>query len=217
MSETPVPQSRLSQAFAFTDWIHQDQYRKQSKDELDRPKTKYITHLAEVMAIVIQGHGDEDQQIAGLLHDALEDQPTTPFGEDTATEIKRLFGGRVLDLVADCTDGDTGIERTAETWQLRKETHIAHMREKAKIDSAFLLVSIADKLSNSLAIVNDVLNDGPGVWRRFNAKPEQTSWYYREMLAVYTEFLGEDHNLVKRLARQVEQLQKLAAAADSIA
>ncbi|NBU32773.1 MAG: bifunctional (p)ppGpp synthetase/guanosine-3',5'-bis(diphosphate) 3'-pyrophosphohydrolase [Actinobacteria bacterium] len=215
MTETQIPQSRLSQAFAFAAWIHQDQYRKQAEDEKHKPAIKYLTHLADVLGIVIQGHGDEDQQIAALLHDALEDQPITPAGQVTAVEIQRLFGDRVLELVKDCTDGDTGIERTKDNWQERKEIHIAHMRAKAATDPAFLLVSVADKLSNSLAITNDVENEGVIVWDRFNASAKQTSWYYGEVLAVYTEYLGKENALVQRLSRQVKRLQELVAQVSS--
>ena len=206
-----VEQSRLSQAFEFADWLHKAQFRKQADGEPESLRIPYMTHLAEVMAIVMQGHGDEDQQIAGLLHDAIEDQPTTPDDEDTAEVIKRLFGERVLSLVLACTDGEPGQERGEESWQERKEAHIAHMRKLAKTDPDFLVVSISDKLSNSLAIVNDVLNHGKGVWKRFNATTDQISWYYGEMLAVFTDNLGDEHHLVKRLKRQVSQLQQLAA------
>ncbi len=44
--------------------------------------------------------GNEDQVIAALLHDVLEDG-----GPQWAEPIREAFGGQVLDLVQFCTDG----------------------------------------------------------------------------------------------------------------
>ena len=208
-----VESSRLSQAFELADWLHKAQFRKQAKGEAESLRVPYMTHLAEVMAIVMQGHGDEDQQIAGLLHDALEDQPITPDGRKTEEVIHERFGDRVLGLVLACTDGVPDENGEKAPWQERKESHIAHMRSLAETDPDFLLVSISDKISNSLAIVNDVLNHGADVWHRFNASPEQIAWYYGAMFAVFKDSLGENHHLVKRLDRQVRTLQELAVQA----
>ena len=35
----------------------------------------YVSHLLAVAAIVLEFGGDEDQAIAGLLHDTMEDSP----------------------------------------------------------------------------------------------------------------------------------------------
>lgn len=210
MTETQIPNTRLSEAFAFAAWIHQDQYRKQAEGEDESLKISYLTHLAEVLAIVIQGRGNEDQQIAALLHDAIEDQPTTPNGDDTATEIKRLFGERALELVLHCTDGVPDASGVKPPWRDRKEKHIQHMNEQATKDPEFLLVSIADKISNAQAIVNDAIIDGPGVWNRFNAPPTGVVWYYTSMLQVFSSHLGPDNYLVKRLTYLVQALSKLA-------
>ena len=205
-----VEASRLSQAFEFADWLHKKQFRKQAEGEPESLRVAYMTHLAEVMAIVMQGHGDEDQQIAGLLHDALEDQPVTPDGRNTEEVIRERFGERVLGLVLACTDGVPDTNGVKPPWRERKASHIAHMREHAATNPDFLIVSISDKISNSLAIVNDVLNHGPRVWNRFNASAEYICWYYGEMLSVFADTLGADHHLVKRLDRQVKILQELA-------
>lgn len=202
-------QSRLSQAFELADWLHKEQFRKQADNEKHLPLIPYMTHLAEVMAIVMQGYGDEDQQIAALLHDAIEDQDPAPDGRDTQELIGSMFGPRVLQMVLACTDGESGLPRTPETWRPRKEEHLTHMRELAPSFPDFLLVSIADKISNVTAINNDVLNHGNVVWQRFNASPNDLQWYYTTLFGIYSETLGEDHHLVKRLHRQVVQLADL--------
>src|SRR5690349_2394613 len=60
----------------------------------------YIQHLLGVASLVLEHGGDEDQAIAGLLHDVLED-----CGEAHAATIGDRLGARVLAIVRGCTDG----------------------------------------------------------------------------------------------------------------
>ena len=55
----------------------------------------YIAHLLAVAATVLEYGGSEDMAIAGLLHDAVEDQG----GEPRLGDIRNHFGGRVADIV----------------------------------------------------------------------------------------------------------------------
>jgi (p)ppGpp synthase/HD superfamily hydrolase len=57
---------RLFQAFQFAAQEHQCQLRKGTK-------IPYISHLMSVSALVMENGGDDDQAIAGLLHDVIED------------------------------------------------------------------------------------------------------------------------------------------------
>src|SRR6266545_3474018 len=59
----------------------------------------YVAHLLGVASLVLEGGGDEDQAIAALLHDAVEDQG----GPRTLEEIRRRFGDRVAGIVEGCT------------------------------------------------------------------------------------------------------------------
>jgi (p)ppGpp synthase/HD superfamily hydrolase len=208
--------SRLSQAFAFAEELHKTQYRKVGENESKNLAVSYLTHLVEVMSLTIQGFGDEDQQIAALLHDAVEDHPQTPDGQMTVAAIREIFGERVSHLVDLCTDArpETADEEKAP-WLDRKREHIAHLREIGLTDPSVLLVPLADKLSNGQAIVNDVLLHGNIVWGRFNAKPHQTKWYYTTMLSVFQE-LVPDNPLVPRLERVVAQLQELANSSQTV-
>jgi (p)ppGpp synthase/HD superfamily hydrolase len=54
----------------------------------------YISHPLAVASIALEYGADEDQAIAALLHDAIEDG-----GEKYAHLIKEQFGDRVLYLV----------------------------------------------------------------------------------------------------------------------
>jgi (p)ppGpp synthase/HD superfamily hydrolase len=202
--------SRLSQAFAFAEVLHREQSRKVGECEDQNLKISYLTHLVEVMSLTIQGFGDEDQQIAALLHDAVEDHPKTPDGLVTADVIRELFGERVSHLVDLCTDARPATAGEAKApWFDRKRAHIAHLREVGAQDPSVLLVPLADKLSNGQAIVNDVLLHGSVVWDRFNAKSYQAKWYYTTMLSVFQELIP-DNPLIPRLERVVAKLQELA-------
>ena len=200
---------RVSEAFAFAAELHQAQARKVGEGENPTLAIPYITHLAEVFALVIQGFGDDDQMIAGLLHDAVEDQNPTPSGLDTAALIKEKFGQRVLDLVLASTDSQTPFGEEKAPWATRKTNHLTHLREHAAQDPSVLLVGLADKLSNGQAILNDLKLHGPIVWERFNAKPTQIAWYYESMLQVFQDFIP-DNPLVPRLARVCAEMREMA-------
>ena len=202
-----IPVTKTAQAFALAEWLHGDQYRKNSDEEA--LKIPYLTHLIDVMSLLIQVGANDDQLIAGLLHDALEDQPVTPDGENTNKVISQMFGARVLELVEAATDGSAGESRDKTTWQSRKQAHLDEMALHLKTDPEALLVPLADKLANGQAIVNDLHLVGPVVWKRFNAGGrEEVLWYYTSALAVFESAFGADHVLVSRLSRVVSEMSK---------
>src|SRR5688572_18438877 len=93
-SPTPKLTDRFDRALAYASELHRHQLRKQTA-------IPYVAHLLSVAALVLEDGGDEDEAIAALLHDALEDQ-----GRDslTKTEIREHYGERVLGIVQACTD-----------------------------------------------------------------------------------------------------------------
>jgi (p)ppGpp synthase/HD superfamily hydrolase len=184
--------------------LHGDQYRKNADEEA--LKIPYLTHLIDVMSLLIQVGANDDQLIAGLLQDALEDQSKTPDGENTRTVISKMFGVRVLELVEAATDGSSGAPRDETTWKSRKQAHLDEMAEHMKTDTQALLVPLADKLANGQAIVNDLHHVGPVVWDRFNAGRDEVIWYYTSALAVFESAFGTDHVLVSRLRRVVSEM-----------
>ena len=137
----------------------------------------YITHPVAVAALVARYGGDEDQQIAALLHDVLEDA-----GEEWASRIAK-FGERVLSIVRACTDGtpDATTGKKAP-WRERKEDYLAHL-SKTPDDS--LLVSACDKLHNIQAIHLDLTEIGVLVFSRFNARQDGTLWYYKSLADIF--------------------------------
>jgi len=182
---------RIVDAFAFTYDLHRTQVRKGSR-------VPYITHLMGVAAIVGRHGGDEDQFIAALLHDAVEDQG----GLETLDRIRDRFGEAVADYVAGCSDSD---EPPKPPWWERKERFIETARTASPKQK---LIIAADKLHNARALISDVREKGEAVWDLFNAGREGILWYYAEMVRV----LAEDwsHPLLRELAEEVDALQRLA-------
>ena len=81
----PRPLSdRFIQALEFATSAHEGQARKGS----DIP---YVAHLLGVTAIVLEHGGDEDQAIAALLHDAIEDAPDA-LGDGKAGLVRSWIG-----------------------------------------------------------------------------------------------------------------------------
>lgn len=182
---------RLSDAFALARELHASQTRKGSG-------IPYITHLMSVSALVGEYGGSEDQMIAALLHDAVEDQGGPP----TLLRIRQAFGDAVADLVDGCSDADT---IPKPPWQERKEAFVDRIRSSPPL---LKLVVAADKLHNTLSIAQDVENDGAGVWERFKGKREGTVRYHEEMhRALATNW---EHPILATLEKAVVRMKKCA-------
>ncbi len=158
----------------------------------------YISHLLSVTSLVLEDGGSEDEAIAALLHDAVEDQG----GKKTLREIECRFSDNVARIVLGCTDTD---QTPKPPWRKRKEDYIAHLRN-APADVR--RVSLADKLHNSRTILKDIARDGQGVWERFTGGQEGTLWYFRALVGCFREF-GNSF-LLDELERVVTELERLA-------
>jgi (p)ppGpp synthase/HD superfamily hydrolase len=143
-----------------------------------RPGTgiPYVAHLLVVTGLVLEHGGDEDEAIAALLHDAVEDQGGPP----TLARIRERFGPRVAAIVAACSDTD---ETPKPPWRARKEAYLAHLRDPG-LPEGTLRVSLADKLHNARAILAD-LRAGHDVFARFNAPRQDQAWYYDALAATF--------------------------------
>jgi len=159
----------------------------------------YVSHVLMVAGIVLENGGDEDEAIAALLHDAVEDQG----GEARLADINARFGARVAAIVLGCSDCTT---RPKPPWEDRKRRYLQHVRSAPASDR---LVSAADKLANARAILADYRIDGDSLWVRFNASRDQILWYYRELVSAFRE--AGPSPLVDELARVVSDLESLVA------
>jgi (p)ppGpp synthase/HD superfamily hydrolase len=189
---------RFTRAIALAARAHEGQNRKGTP-------IPYITHPVAVSGLVAQFGGDEDQQIAGLLHDVLEDG-----GPQYANEIERDFGPRVLTIVKGCTDGTPDAKGNKAPWAERKQVYLAHL---AGSQPDVLMVSGCDKLHNARAILEDLVAVGLGVFERFSAKKEGTLWYYSELSRVFTEL---EAPMAVQLASTVGAIRELAERTSSL-
>jgi GTP pyrophosphokinase len=162
---------------------HQTQARKGSA-------IPYLSHVLGVSSLVIEYGGDEDQAIAGLLHNVLED-----CGIEHAEPIRERFGARVLSMVEACTDGTPDATGQKAPWRERKQDYLKHLEIVAQ---DVLLVSACDKLHNARAIAGD-LASGQDVFARFKGGRDGTLWYYQSLLAIFEDRLGRDAPLVIEL------------------
>jgi (p)ppGpp synthase/HD superfamily hydrolase len=162
--DAPVLGARFADALQFANQVHGSQHRKGKN-------VPYIAHLLSVAALVIEHGGDEDTAVAGLLHDAVEDQG----GRRMLERIRDQFGARVAGIVEACSDTDVVPK---PPWDERKRAYVAAVPHKT---SEALLVSLADKVHNAREILSDYRQDGDALWGRFNGGREGTLWYYRAL------------------------------------
>jgi GTP pyrophosphokinase len=188
--------SRFDRALQFASELHSGQVRKGST-------VPYVSHLLSVASLVLEDGGDEDEAIAGLLHDAVEDQG----GQPTLQEIRRRFGDRVARIVESCTDADT---TPKPPWRERKERYLVHI---ASAPADARRVSSADKLHNARSILLDYRTHGEAVWARFRGGKDGTLWYYRALVTAFRA--GGAGPLVRELERVVTALEGLAGVIES--
>lgn len=185
----------LSDAFAYAAQRHATQRRKGTT-------TPYISHLMQVAGLVLEAGGDEQQAIAGLLHDAIEDAPPGE-ADQVRRDIEHRFGKRVLKIVEGCTDADV---QPKPEWWTRKRQYLEHLPHAG---DDVLLVSAADKVHNARAILTDLKEHGAALWERFRTGRKGTLWYYRELVSAYRE-AGAAKRLLEELEIAVEEIERLA-------
>ena len=188
--------SRYEAALVMASQLHASQKRKGTS-------IPYISHLLAVSSLVLEHGGSEDQAIAALLHDAVEDQGGLP----TLVKIRDHFGDVVAEIVDHCTDA---YEEPKPEWRIRKEEYIASIAEKP-LDA--VLVSCADKLHNARAILNDLRTLGDELWGRFTGGKEGTLWDYQSLVDAFDDTLG--NSLSEELKRTVNEINDLSMPADA--
>ena len=186
---------RFKDALEFAISVHAGQVRKGTS-------VPYAAHLLAVCSLVLTNGGSEEQAIAALLHDSLEDHPE----KVSATEIKQRFGPLVMKLVAACTDTPADyVGGPKPPWRDRKVAYIDQIRSAGPEGS---IVSLADKLDNARAIVDDYRQVGDALWSRFSAGKDEQLWYYRELVAAFQQ-TGVRGPMMDELERLVKELSRL--------
>jgi (p)ppGpp synthase/HD superfamily hydrolase len=199
-TELPLLTDRFDRAFQVASAHHRAQLRKGTQ-------IPYMSHLLGVTSLVLEMGGDEDEAIAALLHDAVEDGG----GEPMLARIGSEFGETVARIVL--ANSDT-ISEPKPPWLERKRAYVASVAGKEPDE---LRVSLADKLHNARAILRDYRTHGEAVWVRFRrGEGSSVRWYYRAMfeaLSKRRDDLGpEAIPALDDLGRTVDELDRLATA-----
>jgi (p)ppGpp synthase/HD superfamily hydrolase len=189
------PGKRFRDALTYAARLHAGQLRKGTS-------IPYVSHLLAVAAIAIEHGADEDEAIAALLHDTVEDQG----GRRRLLEIRRKFGGNVAAIVEGCTDAIAPKGKPKPEWRSRKQAYISHL---ADASPSVLLVSAADKLHNAQSILAELETRGPICFEKFNGKRDGTLWYYRALVSAFSAHGTSP--LVAALGRTVSALENLAS------
>lgn len=197
MTEVRMYSPRVAEALAFAAEAHATQRRK-GKDE------PYLSHLLAVAGHVAHYGGDEDQIIAAVLHDAVEDQG----GEEMAAEIGSRFGDRVQAIVLDCSDSVAPVGTEKAPWRERKEAYLATLSEPDQHGSR--LVEACDKLSNLRDIVEDLRTEGIGSLGRFKGGRDGTLWYYQQIEAM---LMPQVPQVAPQFARELRDMETLVTGA----
>lgn len=183
--------SRFDDALLFAVALHREQRRKVNN-------APYIGHLLRVCGIVLEYGGTEDEAIAALLHDALEDQNRPGLAE----EILQRFGPTVLSIVRACSDTEV---QPKPPWRERKESFLERLRTA---NAAVRLIQAADKLDNVTTLLGQYRVFGSEIWEKFNGGRDGTLWYYRRVAEILS--WASENPLILELVKRVEELEGLA-------
>ena len=192
--------ARYAHAVEYAGVIHATQTRKGTN-------IAYISHLLGVSSLVLEAGGNEDEAIAGLLHDAVEDCGGLP----RLADVRARFGDRVADIVLACSDStDEEWKKVTSYWE-RKCRYLDHL--EATGDDRAVLVSIADKAHNARALVTDLHLHGIAVLGKFNGTPDEIVKYYTECLRI-ARHRGIPGAVVDPLATAVSEIERLVVRSD---
>jgi (p)ppGpp synthase/HD superfamily hydrolase len=188
LASTPLLTKRFTAALTYATELHADQVRKCSN-------VPFVSHLLSVAALVLEDGGDEEEAIAALLHDALEDCG----GELIRQQIIDRFGKRVHDIVADCTETTT---IPKPPWAERKQKYVEQIRQG---NASVIRVSLADKLHNARSLLRDYQRVGDRVWNNFKGGKAETLKFYRTLIEIYRSHQGNPY-MVEELEQIVDRL-----------
>lgn len=162
----------VEKAFIFAAKAHRGATRKGST-------IPYIVHPMET-AFITAGLTDDMEIIAAaVLHDVVEDT------EYTLEDIRTFFGERIAQMVASESEDKREGMAAEESWKIRKQETIDHMKQAA-LDTK--LIALSDKLSNLRSIERGIREDGEHYWERFHQKdPKEHAWYHISLLHALDE------------------------------
>jgi len=197
---------RFEAALVFANQLHRKQKRKTSG-------VPYVAHVLGVAAIVIEDGGGEDEAIAALLHDSLEDQGRHyPGGVDAlAAEIESRFGPEVRRMVEALTERSSDEERAIadkrERWRAHKRAYFVQI---ATAGADVRRISCADSLYNTRSLAMGFRRLGIRLWTRFmTGRGDDQIWAYRSAAEAFQA--AGTGPLADELAAAVNDLERMIA------
>jgi len=176
---------KIFNALKFATNAHTGQYRKGTQ-------IPYIVHPIAVMQELIKNGASEDAIAAGILHDTLEDTPTTQ------DDLQVAFGERITQLVIGASEPDKSL-----SWEERKQHTIDELSQCEDIEQ--LMIICADKLSNISSIWDDFVKYSDAIWGRFNRGKEQQKWYYTSLAKVFEKHIDKSP-LFEKYIKMVQKI-----------
>src|SRR6185295_9552861 len=122
--DSMILSNRFERALVYASIVQAGQRRKGTE-------ISYLAHLLGVASIALEYGADEDEAIADLLHDAVEDAG----GSDRLADIRSRFGENVAKIVAECTDAYVVPKPPSMERKVKYIEHIPHASKSARLVS----------------------------------------------------------------------------------
>ncbi|MCR4753091.1 MAG: HD domain-containing protein, partial [Candidatus Saccharibacteria bacterium] len=136
VKDSKIYSAKRQKAIDFATKAHDGQFRNSGDP--------YIVHPLAVMKIVEDWGMDEDTCIAAVLHDVIEDTPTT------VADIKKEFGEQVaflVDGVTKLSNARSGM-RDLDTYLPETRNNLLRLLVAVGSDVRVLIIKLADRLHN---------------------------------------------------------------------
>jgi len=185
--------ARFTEALMQAKFLHAGQQRRGTT-------VPYFAHLLATSSLVLEDGGSEDEAIAALLHDSVEDH-----GDDVFDQISLRFGAAVAEIVAGCTDPRDAAG--TKSWRELKELHLTELEQAG---AHVRRVSLAEKLDNARAIARDFQRFGPALWERMEVEADEILWYFDALADLFGSERPGD--MADELRATVDQLLEAATA-----
>lgn len=173
-------------------YLVSDLFRNINREISDLP---YIVHLVAVSKIVESVTDDEDLIIAALLHDVIEDIPTSKYSR---LQLENDFGKRIYNLVKNLSHNGN---------KLTKQRYLDRL---FKGGSDLAIVSGADLLHNTLDMIAAYKSNKSEVISIFGGeKAKIRDWFYLARANIINQTLGSNHPLTVQINKKISLLHAI--------
>ncbi|WP_392486830.1 HD domain-containing protein [Haloimpatiens sp. FM7315] len=153
----------------------------------------YAVHPIEVGVILAKNKMDDDTVVAGIIHDAVEQEYLS------LEEVEEIFGFKVKRIVEKVYIADK--YKKGEDYKVRKKRTLDYLREEASPE--FKFVTCADRLSNIKMMEDEYKTVGEKLWERYEEGYANRKWYYQSLIVSLSQISNYDmyDEFVKRVQR----------------